>query len=159
MVETIVNDAPPYSGIGAFHRYLPAVYDPGTSGAILSIDYSEDSSMFAGGGAGQATGPALRQAGVVYYHHLNGTSFGGWRSYSIAGLTAVDFRDSPYGNQHPDFSATAPPIEVGFYRANSTYSGGYTILAGIDNWRFTIRNDQPTAARSSTWGRIRGLNR
>lgn len=159
MVRITVNDAPPYSGIGAFHRYVPVVYDPASSGAISSIDYEEDAKMFLDGGEGQATGPAVRQAGVVYYHFVDGTWHFDWRHKQAFGLQAGDFRNSPYGNQHPNFSASAPPLEIGFYRANSTYSGGYTIEAGIDNWSFTINTGQPTAAVATSWGRVRSLYR
>lgn len=159
MVENIVNDAPPYSGIGAFHRYDPAVYDPAVSGAIESIDYREDARMFEGGGDGQAAGPAVRQAGLVYYHFLSGTPFTAWTPLSATGLTAEAFYDSPDTNNHPDFGAAAPPLEIGFYRANSTYSGGYTILGGIDNWSFTIHRDGPTPIARTSWGNVRALYR
>jgi len=159
MIENVVNDAPPYSGIGAFHRYIPVVYDPAVSGAITTIDYEEDAIMVEGAGDGQATGPAVRQAGVVYYHWIGGTAYAEWTHLSVYSLTAADFRDTPYTYLHPDFSADAPPLEIGFYRANSTYSGGYTILSGIDNWSFTIHTGQPTAVESTSWGRIRALYR
>lgn len=159
MVQTVVNDAPPYTGVGAFFGYVPALYDPAASGAILTIDYKEDAMMFAGGGQGQATGPAVRQAGVVYYFWVGGTAEWTWTEKLVTGLTAVDFRDTPFTDLHPDFSSAGAPLEVGFYRANSTYSGGYTIQAGIDNWTFTIHNDGPTLRAQTTWGRVRSLYR
>ena len=47
--------------------------------------------------------------------------------------------------QHPDFSASGAPIQVGYFRANGTGpgGGGYTLAAGIDNWHITIVGAAP----------------
>ena len=43
------------------------MYDPGVSGAITSINYSEDAACTAGCfGQGQSTGPALLQGANIY---------------------------------------------------------------------------------------------
>jgi hypothetical protein len=65
---------------------------------------------------------------------------------SLSGLTAADFAlvlvtGTTYfdNTQHPDFSSAGAPIKVGFFRANGALvSGGYTLVAGIDDWQVTI---------------------
>lgn len=135
------------SSILAFHKYLLGSYDPGTQGAIASIDYSEDSIMFSGFGQGQASGPALVQAGIVYYYEPTGIHLyanqSTWTTQTISGATGVDFCSATWIDPvtRPDFSAAGDPIVFGFSRSNST-SGGYTIVAGIDNWTLSIATEQ-----------------
>lgn len=159
-ITTIVNDAPPYSTVMSFHHYLPAAYDPSMQGAILSIDYSEDAMMFQGGGDGQGAAAALRQDGLVYTGPRFGAVESTWTHHGWVGLRAVDFNRWPNAPAaHPDFSTNGSPIEVGFMRGNSTYSGGYTIAAGIDNWSFTIHPEGETPARGSSWGNVKRIYR
>lgn len=51
-----------------FHRYASGIYDPGASGAIATIDYSEDQLQLAQPFPGAAIGArlAIEQGGVVY---------------------------------------------------------------------------------------------
>jgi hypothetical protein len=132
-----------------FHRYLPGQWDPGTQGQIASIDYSEDGILFAPNVL-QATGPALRQNGVVYVRTGLVVTTTNWTPYAAPGLTAPDF--SAVGDcgalctnatfidssKHPDFSCAGGPIDVGFFRYNATRAGAYNTDAGIDNWKVTI---------------------
>jgi hypothetical protein len=152
-VTNIVGASPPgtYSCVWGFERYLPGSYDPGATGAILGVNYSEDciqNSLPYANFIGQATGPAIRQNGNVYVHLGLLTTEAGWTHKSWAGLLADDFRDLLDANAHPDFSAAGAPIEVGFYRGNSTSLGNhaYTVGAGIDNWDFEILYAQPINA-------------
>jgi hypothetical protein len=48
-------------------------YDPMLDGGFASIDYDEDHKLIAGGGGGQATGPALRQNGSIFIRNLGTT--------------------------------------------------------------------------------------
>jgi hypothetical protein len=136
ITNTVAAPGTGTSIIFVFHKYLSGTYDPGIQGAIASIDYSEDSIMFSGFGEGQASSPALIQAGVVYYYPLYLlTNQSNWTTQTISGLTAADFSSVPWiaPLTHPDFSVAGDPIVFGFQRSNST-SHGYTIVGGIDNW-------------------------
>jgi hypothetical protein len=148
IVDTVALPAPgAFSAVWAFHRHVPSIYDPAASGAIEQIDYSEDARALPGAsGDGQATGPALRQGGHVYVvGGLVTTSGQDWHAIARAGLGAQDFvlvaDDLVDGSQHPDFSVSGGPLELGFVRANSTSVGGtsgYVLGAAIDNWRMVI---------------------
>jgi hypothetical protein len=152
-ITLTVNAAPPYSVVfGAFFR-TGAVYDPQTQGEIVTLEYSEDSIMFDGFGDGQHSGLALRQNDVIYYANFPFPGVGliqsnqsSWTSQSFTSLRAEDFgRPNTLGGPHtpdvhPDFSSGGAPIEFGFYRADTTPSFKYSIIAGIDNWSVTIHN-------------------
>ena len=155
-ITNTVFSAPPYSGMGGFHSYLPGTYDPTTEGAILSIDYREDAIMISGGGGGQAAGPALRQGGLIYIYHFS-TPEAYWTTHTLLGMTAEDFVMKGYPTLHPDFSGGGAPIEFGFWRGNQTYSGGYTTVGGIDNWTVTLHTSGVTATIAQTWGGIKAL--
>ena len=141
--------APFFSAILGAHIFGGFTYDPSATGAITSIDYSEDAICILPNcfGDGQAVGVIVRQNGNTYLHGLGiTTSSTSWHTISDAGLGALDFvlldgsDDFVDGTSHPDFSVNGDPIEVGFARYNSTCvsCGGYTLDAGIDNWRVVI---------------------
>lgn len=143
LVTLIVNPGPPgaRSNIFAFHWHTPSRYDPASSGAIATIDYSEDAL-----GPGVAAAMVLRQGGNVYFanptYHV--TAGAGWNTAAQQGLTAADFvllaPDLTQSAQRPDFSATASPIEFGFLRALTSGLGccGAGGPQGVDNWRITV---------------------
>jgi hypothetical protein len=144
-----------------FHRMSGAVYDPSTSGPIVSIDYSEASIRLSGGV--QACAIALRQNGIVYYGpgFLNPTTFSVWATTTQTGLVATDFDAIAPGLQTPNFTGSGGPIEFGFSRSNSTSTGGpgSTTIGGIDNWTVTLNTEQPVPTALSTWGKIKSLYR
>jgi hypothetical protein len=136
-------------------------YDPAVSGAIASIsfqiDYQCPDSVAPASvpctGNGQAFGPALVQNGKYFIANTAGSATGmspSWKRFSSTPLLATAFNQISVGmvsgnavvtidtNSHPEFSVAAPPIQCGFYTANSTRSGPYTIQAGYDNWACTI---------------------
>ncbi len=129
--------------------YTPFTYNPGASGQITSLSYSENAICLNGCfGQGQSTGPALSQGGVLYAY--NGSLITGpstsFHNLSLSGLTSADFARlinsaSPTvfldNTQHPDFSGSGAPIQFGFLRANSA-TGPYTLVAGINDWAITI---------------------
>ena len=139
--------------------YTPFTYNPAVSGAIASINYSEDAACTASCfGSGQSTGPALLQGGNRYILSSSTVVTGPsatWTNHALSGLTAADFGlvnvtagGSIFDNtQHPNFSAGGAPIQLGFFRANGTsVSGpGYTLSAGIDNWQVTVAAGAPAA--------------
>ena len=144
-----------------FHRFAGGVYDPAVGGPILSLSYSEDSQRISGGV--QACGLALRQGGVVYYGpgFLTPTAFGTWATTTQPALTAAQFDALAAGVQNPDFSVAGAPIEFGFYRSNSTSTGGGggTTYGGIDNWNVVLTVDAAVPAEASTWGGVKALFR
>jgi len=135
-------------------------YTPAISGAIASISFQIDyqcpdsvaSVPCQAPGVGQAFGPALLQGGKYFVanvpNHVTGLT-PAWTRLSTPPLQASDFHEitqtgsgstqviNPAGGP-PDFSATAAPIQCGFYTANATPLGVYTIQAGYDNWACTI---------------------
>jgi len=143
---------PAGSTIFGFHEKISATYDPQTQGAIDSISYSEDSIMFCGYGEGQATGPALMQDGKIFYgflplppHYLMSNQLS-WTHQTLTSLPADSFYLSGpvwMGSEHPDFSSLGDPIVFGFFRSNGSAGGGYTIIAGIDNWSITVNPAVP----------------
>jgi hypothetical protein len=129
--------------------YTPFTYSPGVSGAIATINYTEDAACTGGCfGQGQSTGPALLQGGKFYILSSSSVITGPsavWTTHALNNLTALDFgrvnvtTTTLFDNtQHPDFSANGAPIQFGYFRANSTGSVAYTLTAGIDNWQFSI---------------------
>lgn len=159
-VTDVLNAAPPGSQTVVLSTsiYTPFTYNPAVSGAIGSINYSEDAACTAGCfGQGQSTGPALLQGGNRYIlsssQVITGPSLA-WSNHTLNGLTAADFglvNVTPTtlfdSTQHPNFSAGGAPIQFGFFRANGTgvNGGGYTLSAGIDNWQVTIAAGVPAA--------------
>jgi hypothetical protein len=139
--------------------YTPSTYDPASSDPITTIDYAEYAICFFNCfGQGQSTGPAIAQGGKVYISTvflITGpeTSF---HPLSLSGLTASNFSLLDPGatgaccdmTQHPDFSATAAPIQFGFYRANGTGvgGGGYALTAGLADWVVTVHSAAAPAA-------------
>jgi IPTL-CTERM motif len=152
-VTDVLNAAPPGSQtiVLSTSIYTPFTYSPAVSGAIGSINYSEDAACTGGCfGSGQSTGPALLQGGNLYILSSSTVITGpgaAWANHTLNGLTAADFglvNVTPTGifdnTQHPNFSAGGAPIQLGFFRANGTSinGGAYTLSAGIDNWQVTI---------------------
>ncbi len=140
------------------HIYDPFTYDPSISGALSSLDYSEDAACTAGCfGDGQSTGPALIQGGILYILSSSSVVTGpglAWLPHALSALTAADFGRvdvTPLtifdNTQHPDFSAGGAPLQFGFFRANGTgiNGGAYTLAAGIDNWQVTLVRAVPAS--------------
>jgi hypothetical protein len=129
----------------------------------VTLEYSEDSIMFDGFGDGQHSGLVLRQNGIIYYANFPIPGIGliqsnqsSWTHQSFTSLRAEDFgRPNTLGGPytpdiHPDFSSGGGPIEFGFYRADTTPSFSYSIIAGIDNWSVTISNNSPSNNNSNS---------
>jgi hypothetical protein len=119
-------------------------YFPTSDGAILTIDYSEDSILLTGSGNGQYSAPAFRQNGKLYTLIPGGGAFPTpdrvWTPHTLTGLRQNDFRTIASPSDHPDFSATGSRIDVGFVRIASVPAGGGAdnLVGGIDNWRITF---------------------
>ena len=148
-IENTVNNGP--GGVWGFHMRNGAVYDPSTQGAIVSLDYHEDSIMFSGFGQGHATGAALLQDGIYYRSSRLPSNQSTWTSQSLLSLTPDTFSSVLDSSARPDFSVNGGPITLGFFRANSTEGGGYVIDAGIDNWSITINSANAVPVPAAIW--------
>ena len=164
-IDNTMNSAigqPFANSVYAFNARTGATFAPASNGPITSIEYAESSMRTSGGQ--QACGLALRQSGVIYYgpSFLNPAAFGTWAPNSQATLTAAAFDALAPGVQNPNFGVGAPPIQFGFFRANSTSVGGAgsTTTGGIDNWTVTVHfNGATPVAAAPTWGRVKSLYR
>lgn len=147
----VVASGLPNGGVIGFHMNVNAFYNPGTSGAIANIAYSEDSINFVSNtvvpGNGQGTGLAILQGGR-YYRLQNPalvmpfTSFSNWGPNAAPTITAADMAEVDVnGNvnifSNPDFSAAGGIMQLGFWRGNSGNSS-YNTDCGIDNWHVDI---------------------
>ena len=151
------------SGVIGFHRRIGATYAPAKEGAFEYIDYSECAAVYETVFAdGQATGPALRQDGKVYFYYLSTGPSGAWYTKSATNIWATNFFLVSSVNatqwydpkQHPDFSTNGGPIEFGFWRGNFTCPGcpGYTVSAGIDQWSLALQSAVVAEIRCSEVG-------
>lgn len=160
IVNSVNNGSPGvFSAVWSSNIYTPFSYNPAVSGAISTISYSENAICLSGCfGDGQGTGVVILQSGNFYFSNVllvTGPS-GTFHPLSLTGLTAASFvlvSPSQAGccdlSQHPDFSATGAPIQVGFYRDNGTTvgGGGYVLTAGIDDWQVTINSAAVASTR------------
>jgi hypothetical protein len=132
------------SAIYGIHMNTAATYDPSVSGAVATVDYSEDSILFVGAGDGQATSPAILQAGDYFFLQWDLFLYANqsvWTPQSLTELTPIDFRTLLDASSHPDFSTDGAQITFGFVRANSTRDFGYSNQAGIDNWSVSLHTE------------------
>lgn len=125
-----------------WHFYEADTYDP-SSGAILSIDYSEDALRTQD--PQQFGRLALRQDGFLFRSKQEFAIDGdptSWMTYSMDDLGATDFEALFNGaflpNANPDFSEAGSPITFGVYRRSTTSRGTFSSRVGLDNWRVVI---------------------
>jgi hypothetical protein len=148
-------------------------YNPGSSGAITSINYSEDSKNFVNqGGGGQGTGLAIAQGGRFYVVRTTILSmpysgFSNWAPNSLSGIVASDlYEATPAGTfisgSNPDFSASGGVMQFGFFRGNSSGTSTLTQFnteCGIDNWHVDIIPAPGAVALLGMGGLIAGRRR
>jgi hypothetical protein len=130
--------------VAVFSIQHGSTYFPSQGGTVYSVGYSEDSILLSGGASSQYTAPALRQNGKLYTLVPGAGAVqipeATWVSHSLNGLKQNDFRTLASAAEHPDFSASGSPIELGFMRLYVVPAGssGGQWLSGIDNWRLTL---------------------
>jgi len=150
-IAVTINTAAAFSqitGVWLWHE----TYDPAIHGPFAAIDYADDSRAFQISGNGHATGLAIRQNGSIYIKRVDFTPEHAWTPKVERGLTTSAAFARLTGTSTLDFSPTAPPLEVGFYRAMSHPSRGGgtgTRTADIDNWSVTF---QPPCASDADCG-------
>lgn len=155
------------------HVHNSFSYDPGTSGAITSINYSEDSKNFVNqGGNGQGTGLVIVQGGKFYAVRttilvMPFSTHSNWAPNSLSGIVASDLWEvTPAGTflsgSNPDFSASGGVMQFGFYRGNSsgtTTSGTFNSECGIDNWSVELIPSPGSLAILGAGGLLAGRRR
>jgi hypothetical protein len=123
-------------------------YLPSVTGALASIDASFDFKVE----SGSALQPqlVLRQAGNFYRttipYRVEPTS--AWQSFKRTSLVATDFVQIN-GTSHPDFSASAAPIYVGYSISNSPAKGSSGAFR-VDNFVVTARSNNNSLLSVST---------
>jgi hypothetical protein len=124
-----MTDTYTYGKIGVVSIYNPFAYNPGTEGAIETIDYSYDGKMERLT-ANRAVGSymVLMQGGVAFESASNLLLSTNWATFHQESLGATDWTN-PTGNGplHPDFSA-----------------GGGVVTVGIEVWNSMITSEQLT---------------
>ncbi|MBZ0267514.1 T9SS type A sorting domain-containing protein [bacterium] len=116
------------------------------TGGVDSLTMRNDYRCPAGDGCfgdGQAWGIAVRQDGQIYISGSGpflGVQADWVTSEELAvtefDLCALDLPGYPTWRdctEHPDFSSAGSPLEMGYFRWN-TSSGGYNLSSGLDNW-------------------------
>lgn len=133
------------NGIYSLNLRKGAVYDPATSGPIQAIGWTLDRYVFSvPSGFYVESGPLLMQNGDYFVPSLLSGNNAQWvptggypthrnNYFNLTGLHTLDF------------SATAPPIALGFYEFcfTQTHFPGYTAVSGIDNWSISFDTPEP----------------
>jgi hypothetical protein len=130
--------------VAVFSFKRGTTYSARNDGEIFSVDYSEDSIMQTGSGSSHYGAPAFKQNGKLYTLVPGAGAFvtpeTSWTTHSVTGRRASDFRTFASAADHPDFSPTGPPIDMGVMRLHTVPAGspGGTFRSGVDNWRLTL---------------------
>lgn len=156
-----LDSGPPLGGFCArwewtFLTMTDAIANPATLGGIASIDFSLDSAWIASSpvpNLPQSQTALVVQNGRLYISTRAPGVIGGGGAWSTTTMNALlasefvevvnlppcQFSDS---TQHPDFSPTGAPLQLGFARGNSTSVGGNPSASAIthaaDNWSMTV---------------------
>ena len=131
-----------FTDAGIFHQYLAGSYNPAVSGAISSIDYTEDHILFSKTGDTTVKSiPALLQNGLIYFSAIAlPVTSAAWTTATESGLDSTTF--SAFSSQpptpHPDFSASGGVITFGYLIFDNGTGLNATTTHGIDNWAFTV---------------------
>lgn len=127
------------STVGGFHKCIAAgaVIDPAVD-TLAALAFSLDR-RYLNGFAGQASGPAIEQAGVVYRANLTGAN----SSFTTITGTYLpgEFVRVDGGAGSPDFGPTGSPISVGFYSQSTSSPGDGSIDGHVvyDNFSVTAK--------------------
>ena len=147
-VTLIGNNTGGPSGVFAFHRFEPSVYDPAVEGALVSLDLAIEGSIPSTAGTPQLLRFAIEQNGIVYESTFGAlVNLAAFTNIAIPDQTASDFfsQDVRGGTPPPlDFSASAAPLTFGFTTANTTSNpGGFTTRGLYDNFNVSTLVPEP----------------
>jgi hypothetical protein len=133
------------SEVYAFNLKNGAMVTPASTGAIISLSYSEDRNT-----TGQEYGPAIEQGSNLYYAYAGSGGTSGWQSNTMTFtpgaatnnlLTA--FGTDMSSSVHPDFSATGAPMTFGFAAIDNSTASSFTAVSGYDNWSIGVTTNSP----------------
>ena len=158
-IQNFVHSSPGQaSKLYGFSFKNSAVYDPAASGAISTVDWSQDVKfLFGEGGPSQDAAPALEQNGNIFaVSPPQSTSAASWSTISLGPLPSssfyrFDIATLQFTGEHPDFSPAGAAITFGFVHSNTIAAGaaGIQPAVGVDNWRVQV-NVQGAATPTPT---------
>jgi hypothetical protein len=127
------------SAVYAFNLKNGATVTPASSGAIISLLYTEARNT-----TGQEFGPAIQQGSNLYYAYAGSGGTSGWQSTTMTftpGAATNDLLTSfrtDDSSAHPDFSATGAPMTFGFAAIDNSTASSFTAVSGYDNWSISV---------------------
>ena len=128
------------SQVYAFNLNNSATVAPASTGAIVSLTYSEDRNT-----TGQEFGPAIEQGSNLYYAYAGSGGTSGWQSTTMTFTPGAatnnlltSFGTDMSSSVHPDFSATRAPMTFGFAAIDNSNSSSFTAISGYDNWAMSV---------------------
>ncbi len=145
---TLMGNSGGPSGVFAFHRFEPSVYDPAVEGALVSLDLAIEGSIPSTAGTPQLLRFGIEQNGIVYESAFGAlVNLAAFTNIAIPDQTASDFfsQDVRGGTPPPlDFSASAAPLTFGFTTANTTSNPfGFTTRGIYDNFNVSTIVPEP----------------
>jgi hypothetical protein len=128
-----------------FYSSVASTYDPSAQGGIYVIDYAEDCIAFQNSTTTYTeSNLVIEQGGRRFLSSTFDNCVATTWSTVVkrASLAPADFRlfDGPActaGEACPDFSGSAAPMRLGYWRISFGVPGG-SIAHGIDNWKVTV---------------------
>ncbi|MGB1109208.1 MAG: hypothetical protein ACPG4N_02565, partial [Gammaproteobacteria bacterium] len=127
------------TSIGYFISFDGLTYNPGTQGAIDSIDFSLDRMRIPTPYGGHGYGIAMQQDGIVYYRGTTANTSNAWGQFTDSGLTSVDFFSFFSSGPGLDLGGTGTEIQFGMviYSGNGGSPQRYD-QTRYDNYSVTL---------------------
>jgi hypothetical protein len=129
------------SEVYAFNLKNGATVAPASTGAIISLTYTEARNTT----TGQEFGPAIEQGGNLYYAYAGWSGTSGWQSTTMTFTPGAatnnlltSFGTYMSSSEHPDFSATGAPMTFGFAAIDNSTASSFTAVSGYDNWGISV---------------------
>jgi hypothetical protein len=142
------------SEVYAFNLMSSATVTPASSGAIISLTYSEARDT-----TGQEFGPAIEQNGNLYYAYAGSGGTSGWQSTTMTfapGAANNDlltsFHTDADDSAHPDFSATGAPMTFGFAAIDNSNATSFTAVSGYDDWAISVTTNSNSVPEPGSLG-------
>jgi hypothetical protein len=140
------------SEVFAFNLKNGATVAPASTGAIISLTYSEDRNT-----TGQEFGPAIQQGSNLYYAYAGSGGTSGWQSTTMTFTPGAatnnlltSFGTDISSSTHPDFSANGAPMTFGFAAIDNSTASSFTAVSGYDNWAIGVTTNNSVPEPGST---------
>ena len=149
------NNSTASAGLVVAHLGLPLHHDPGSEGAITSLDLSFSARAFEVGASGAiGYGALLFQDGSYYSAGFVNVIANSWSPFLFSSLTASSFNlVSGVGPVNPDFSVAGAPITFGYFTSNGTSGRARTsTISGIDDYQLTLTTVPDQTATLTLFG-------